>query len=57
MAKRRTRELLLTLLAVVACDAMPAEAEWNIDFHGGAAWISRPTSTCTVRTAPERPSP
>jgi len=39
MMKKRTVALLLTLVLAVACSAVPAAAEWNIDLYGGAAWV------------------
>ena len=47
MVIRRTVALLLAAIVAVWWGVAPADAEWNLDLYGGAAWI--PNSDLTVR--------
>jgi opacity protein-like surface antigen len=47
MVIRRIVALLLAAIVTVWWGVAPADAEWNLDLYGGAAWI--PNSDLTVR--------
>ena len=56
MVIRRTVALLLAAIVAVWWGVAPADAEWNLDLYGGAAWIRTPTSRFAVRTTRARRS-